>query len=122
MHVSMERIICTLIFQFKIFVVAAAIMSLAGCNGIVSPKDDQCVQVGSVEVKWTPKDKPMVIQYYQKERCLLNCGPDAPHGRSGSRIQINRTGKTEIKIWKPGNKKPFDSVWIYVENECPDVQ
>ena len=119
MHPCVRHVFCGLGVRLKWFALIIAVVSALGCNGIVSPKKDQCVQVGSVEVRWTPETKPMVVQYYQNEGCLLNCGPKPPHAWSGSRIEIPTTAKTEINIWEPGASKPFDSVWVYIEKVCP---
>ncbi len=87
-------------------------------EGIIFPKEDQCVQKGYVQIKWNPKAKPMVVQYYQADICMLNCDAKPSHSWSGDSIQINAIGRTEIKIWEPGDSEPFSSIWIYVENSC----
>lgn len=123
MQACTKRLIDRLCTRLKFLSLAVVIVSVAGCSGIESPTNDQCVEVGSeLEIRWTPKKKPMVIQYYQNEKCLRSCRQDAPHEWSGTKIHINTTEKTEIKIWRPDGAKPFDSVWIYVEEKCPDPQ
>lgn len=87
-------------------------------EGIIYPINNQCVQKGSIEIKWNPADTPMVIQYYQHEQCMLNC-PSGPAALSGEIIMIDKIGETEIKIWKKNADKPFSSIWVYVKESCP---
>jgi hypothetical protein len=86
-------------------------------EGITYPSNNQCVQKGTIEIKWNPADTPMVIQYYQKGKCLLNC-TNGEAALSGEKITINTTGETEIKIWKKNAEKPFSSIWVYVKESC----
>ena len=52
----------------------------------------------------------MVVQVYQNEVPVS----EYLDGRSGLVIDIDRPGRTEIKIWKPGDAEPADSVWVNI--------
>lgn len=63
---------------------------------------------------WVPDDCVMTVQYYQDNYLRK----EYKNVISGSEININEltSGKTEIKIWRVGLKKPADYIWVWVNN------
>ena len=105
------------------FFVMILSLLITGCSkkGIIYPKNDQCVKKGMIEIKWNPEDSPMIVQYYYKDSCMINCNGNPKPAWSGNKIKIDSTGHILIKIWRPGSAEPFDTVWVYVDDNCPDT-
>jgi hypothetical protein len=53
----------------------------------------------------------MVLQFYQMKKMVQEI-PDADSGA----IDLSKLnpGRIEIKIWKPGDESPADSIWVTI--------
>lgn len=94
----------------------AAGLALLGCASakLERPAEGDTLAAGDIVVTWRPIDQAMVVQYYQDERCLHACGSNEAGVRTPATLHIETPGQTEIKLWRPRDSKPADSIWINV--------
>lgn len=84
-------------------------------RGTHSRADAVNYRVGrKVQITWKPSTLPMIVQYYQHNKLIKEFRPAM---QSGSFIEIQNPGETELKIWYESELGSVlcDNLWVWVE-------
>jgi len=69
------------------------------------------------KVSWRPATCKLVLQAYQRNRLVGEYGKQAGVASgtiSAGQLTGGMTGRTELKIWVPGEPTPADATWVSV--------